>query len=67
MYVMTVQAPIAQLHFTGNLKVSDLIVDNHRLYSVLRPNWNAGSCALRVRHLSLELPSLVPIAFYKRK
>ena len=66
-YVMTVRAPVQNLSFHGQLRAEHLKVDEHRLYSVIRPNWTLGECALNVDELLLDLPCLAPVPLIKRK
>jgi len=67
LYLMTIRAPIQKLHFNGTLLPSCLIMDNHRLYSVLRLEWKESGCQLRVGTLLLDLPCLLLVPLYRRK
>ena len=66
-YVMTVRAPVQHLSFQGTIRGEHLKVDEHKLYSVIRPAWKVGDCILHVDDLILELPCLLQVPVTKRK
>ena len=59
---VTVSALVSTIQFVGHITVADVPVDDHRLYLIIRPNWDHSICYLLVDTLSLELPSLIYIS-----
>ena len=66
-YLMTIKAPINQLHFSGNITQQHFTIDDHTIYSVLRPNWNSMDCELKVEQLVLELPTMIAVPLNKKR